>query len=348
MKDLQTRNLWRISGLVLVFVAVQTFCPLWLLAAAGPAKYVVGYATHTARVLPLWLAGEQNFFLKNGIDIEPVFIRGAPTLIAGLAAGSIHLGRTGGPATLGAASAGHDFKIIATFSSRNTYDLVVRPNIKRAEDLRGKTFAVTSIGGTSWMGVLLWLEHLGLDQQRDNIRFQVIGDQAVQVQCVVNGLCDAAAVDGLFTKQARQNGMTMLGAYSDLKAQLVSQAVVVPGSLLQQRPEIAENYVKGEIEALAFALAPRNKPAVVKALMRHLKIDAAAAEDAYVDLNRGVDRKPFASLEGLRNVQRMLKMRNPKIGEVKAEDIIDNRIMRKLDESGFIERAYATYRASLK
>src|SRR4026207_2543258 len=51
-----------------------------------------------------------------------------------------------------------------------TYDLVVRPNIKRAEDLRGKTFAVTSIGGTSWMGVLLWLQTLRPDQQRDTTR----------------------------------------------------------------------------------------------------------------------------------------------------------------------------------
>lgn len=288
----------RFCVIVFCFVALQLSWHMPAYGAAAPAKYVVGYATHTARVLPLWLAGEEKLFLKNGIDIDPVFIRGAPTLVAGLAAGSIHLGRTGGSATLGAASAGHDFKIVATFSSRNTYDLVVRPNIKRAEDLRGKTFAVTSIGGTSWMGVLLWLEHLGLDQQRDNIRFQVIGDQAVQVQCVVNGLCDAAAVDGVFSKQLNQKGMTILGDYTEIKAALVSQAVVVPGSLLQQRPEIAENYIKGEIEALAFALAPKNKPVIIKSLMRHLKVDLLAAEDAYVDLIRGVDRKPFASLEG--------------------------------------------------
>ena len=348
MNNVQLGNFGRTFLVPFVLLAVQSFCSLYALAAAAPAKYVVGYATHTARVLPLWLAGEEKLFLKNGIDIDPVFIRGAPTLVAGLAAGSIHLGRTGGPATLGAASAGHDFKIVATFSSRNTYDLVVRPNIKRAEDLRGKTFAVTSIGGTSWMGVLLWLEYLGLEQQRDNIRFQVIGDQAVQVQCVVNGLCDAAAVDGVFSKQLKQKGMTILGDYTEIKAPLVSQAVVVPGASLQQRAEVAENYIKGEIEALAFALAPKNKPMVIKSLMRHLKIDVLAAEDAYVDLIHGIDRKPFGSLEGLRNVQRMLKMRNPKIGEVKAEDIIDNRIMRKLDESGFIERTFATHGASLK
>src|SRR5215831_14713378 len=243
-------------------IFLSGFWPLQALSASAPAKYVVGYATYTARIVPLWLAQEQGFFTKYGIDVDPVFIRGAPTLVAGMAAGSIHIGRTGGSAILAAVSAGHDFKIVSTFNSRNTYDLVVRPHIKRAEDLRGKTFAVTSIGGTSWMGILLWLEYLGLDQQRDNIRMQVIGDQAVQVQCVENGLCDAAAVDGVFSRQLKQKGMTILGEYTDVKTLLVGQTMAVPATLLQQRPEIAESYLRGEIEALAFFLAPKNKPII--------------------------------------------------------------------------------------
>ena len=338
----------RVVLTAIVLGACQFFHTLPVIAAAAPGKYAVGYATFTARIVPLWLAQEQGFFTRYGIDVEPIFIRGAPTLVAGLAAGSIHIGRTGGSAMLAAVAAGHDFKVLAAFNTRNTYDLVVRPSIKRAEDLRGKTFAVTSIGGTSWMGVLLWLEHLGLDQQRDNIRFQAIGDQAVQVQCVENGLCDAAAVDGVFTKQLKQKGMTVLGEYTDLKSLLIGQSMVVPNAMLQQRPDVAEAYLKAEIEALAFSLAPKNKPVVLKTLGRWLKIDAAGAEDAYLDLVRGVDRKPFASLEGLRNAQRFLRSRNPKVGEVKAEDVIDSRLMRKLDDTGFIDKMYATYGASLK
>jgi ABC-type nitrate/sulfonate/bicarbonate transport system substrate-binding protein len=331
-----------VSPLAACFLALLLPSPS-AFAGVAPAKYAVGYATFTARIVPLWLAQEQGFFIKYGIDVEPVFIRGAPTLVAGLAAGSIHIGRTGGSAMLAAVAAGHDFKVLAAFNTRNTYDLVVRPNIKRAEDLRGKTFAVTSIGGTSWMGVLLWLEHLGLDSQKDNIRFQVIGDQAVQVQCVENGLCDAAAIDGVFTKQLKQKGMTVLGEYTDLKSLLIGQSMVVPGSLLQQRPDVAEAYLKGEIEALVYSLAPRNKPVVLKTLARWLKVDSPGAEDAYLDLVRGVDRKPFASLDGLRNAQKFLRSRNPKVGEVRAEDIIDNRLMKKLDESGFIDKLYASY-----
>ena len=82
--------------------------------------------------------------------------------------------------------------------------------------------------------------------------------------------------------------------------------------------------------------------------MRRLRVDAVAAEEGYSDILRGVDRKPFASLEGMRNLQRLLKPRNPKIGDLRVEDVVDNRIMRKLDESGFIDRAFAAQGASLK
>ena len=43
-----------------------------------------------------------------------------------------------------------------------------------------------------------------------------------------------------------------------------------------------------------------------------------------------------------------IKPRNPKIGEVKLENVVDNRIMRKLDESGFIDHAFATYGVTFK
>jgi NitT/TauT family transport system substrate-binding protein len=325
-------------------------CPLIgshpVYGAAAPFKVTVGYAALNPRVLPLWIAHEQGMFTKYGIDAEPIFVRGAPTLVAALASGDIPLARSGGSAALAAIAAGHDFKLVATFSSRNTYDLVVRPNIKRPEDLRGKKFALTSIGGTTWMGMLLWLEHLGLDQQRDNIQMQVLGDQTIQAQAIENGMVDATVLDGVFSRRLKQKGQTILGEYNEMNQRLVGQAMIVPHAFLSKRPEVVESYLRAEIEALAFAIGPKNKPAVLKTLMRRLKVDAAAAEEGYQDLLRGVDRKPFPSLEGMRNTQRLMKLRTPKIGEVKVEDVIDDRILRKLDESGFIDKAYAAQGAS--
>jgi len=332
-----------IAPIVLIGALLLPLAP-----ALAATKLTIGYATVTARLMPLWIAHEQGILAKYGIDAQPILIRGAPTLVAGLASGDLQIGRTGGSAMLSAVAAGHDFKFLASFSSRNTYDLVVRPNIKRAEDLRGKRFAVTSIGGTTWMGVLLWLEHLGLDEQRDKIQMQVVGDQGIQVQAIENGLCDAGVLDGAFSRKLKQKGMTILAEYTELTKLLAGQSLVVHQSFLRQHPDLTENYLKAEIEGLAFSLAPKNKPTVLKAMMKYLRTDAAGAEDGYLDLLRGVDRKPLPSVEGLRNVQRLLKLRTPKVGDLKVEDVVDSRIARRLDESGFIDKTFAAYGASLK
>jgi NitT/TauT family transport system substrate-binding protein len=316
-------------------------------SASAPSKLVIGYAATTARLMPLWIAQEQGFFSKNGIESEPVLLRGGTILVTALAAGDVQIGRTAGAAVLSAISAGHDLKMLATFSSRNSYDVVVRPNIKRVEDMRGKKLAINTVGGGTWMGAMLWLEHFGLDAQRDQITMQSIGDQGLQARSLESGVVDIAFVDGVYSKWLKQKGMTVLAEFSDLKQPLVSQSTVMPRGFLNQYPEIAENYLKSEIEGLAFALAPKNKPAVIKTLMKRLRTDAAGAEDGYIDLVRGIDRKPLPSFDGMRNLQRLLKPRNPKIGEIKIEDVIDNRIMHKLDESGFIEKTFAAYGAKL-
>ena len=67
-------------------------CSAFSYAASAP-KLIIGYAATSARVVPLWIAGEQGILSKYGVDSEQVFIRGAPTLVAGLASGDIHVGQ---------------------------------------------------------------------------------------------------------------------------------------------------------------------------------------------------------------------------------------------------------------
>ena len=340
----RTTNLLHV---LFIFLALQ-LSPTVAAAAAAPARLVIGYAATTARLMPLWTAQDQGFFVKYGIQSEPVLIRNGTTLVTGVAAGDVQIGRTAGAAVLSAVAAGHDLKMLATFSSRNSYDVVVRPGIKRAEDIRGKRIAINSLGGGTWMGAMLWLEHFGLEPQRDQILLQSIGDQSLQAQALESGVVDVAFVDSFYSKWLKQKGMTILVEYSELKQPLVSQSMVVPRSFLQQHADVAENYLRAEIEGLSFVMAPKNKAAVIKIIMKRLRTDAAGAEDGYTDMIRGLDRKPMPSLDGMKNLQRLLKPRNPKIGDLKVEDIVDNRMTRKLDESGFIERAYAAQGASLK
>ena len=83
--------------------------------------------------------------------------------------------------------------------------------------------------------------------------------------------------------------------------------------------------------------------------MRRLRItDMGLAEDGYQELLTRVvlEKKPHPSLEGLRHVQRLMFLSsNPRVGEIKLEEIIDRSVMRKLDDRGFIDRMYNVYPA---
>ena len=63
----------------------------------------------------------------------------------------------------------------------------------------------------------------------------------------------------------------------------------------------------------------------------------------YEDLLQATDRKPFPSLEGLRNVQRLMKLQNSAVAGLKPENLIDVKLMKELDESGFIDQLYSAY-----
>jgi hypothetical protein len=47
----------------------------------------------------------------------------------------------------------------------------------------------------------------------------------------------------------------------------------------------------------------------------------------------------------MRNAQRLMAPQNPKIAALKIEEMIDSRMIRRLDETGFIDRLYSTNQA---
>jgi hypothetical protein len=55
---------------------------------------------------------------------------------------------------------------------------------------------------------------------------------------------------------------------------------------------------------------------------------------------RELEKKPYPSVDGLRNIQRLLAGGNPKIAAINVQDVVDSRFMRKLDSNGFIDRLY--------
>jgi ABC-type nitrate/sulfonate/bicarbonate transport system substrate-binding protein len=209
--------------------------------------------------------------------------------------------------------------------------------------LRGKIFGVQSIGGTVWMGAILALEHFGLDPNRDKISLIAAGDQSVLAQALVAGTIDVTVLDGVMSRTLRDNGYPILAELSKANLPITSVGIVAKGSFIQKNPQTIENLLKALLESEAFIFGPSNKGTALAILKKYLRISDQEAEEGYKDVITGLDRKPHANVAGLRNVQRLMKLRNPSVEKVKPEELIEDRFMKKLDQSGFIDELYARY-----
>ena len=86
-------------------------------SAGAPNRVVIAYPSPTPRVTPLWLAQDLDFFGKYNLAAQVVLVRNNQMLAAGLAAGDIDVGYTGGTTALGAAAAGIELRLIAALSA---------------------------------------------------------------------------------------------------------------------------------------------------------------------------------------------------------------------------------------
>jgi hypothetical protein len=103
--------------------------------------------------------------------------------------------------------------------------------------------------------------------------------------------------------------------------------------------------VASVLQIILASLSPSSKSRVSEIIKKHFRItDPLVAEEGCRDFLHAVQLKPYASVDGLRNARRLMKLLNPKVGELKVEDFIDGRLVRKLDQSGFIDRLYKSYR----
>ena len=311
-----------------------------LQAAAAPSKIVVSYAALSEREGALFVARDQGLFRRQGLDVDLVYVASAPVALASIAHGDsqINTGSTSG-AILGAMAGGLDLVFIAGLVNKLTGTIVTAPDIKTAADLKGKTIGVTSIGGDNWVFTMLALEHWKLDPKRDSINIRVIGNDAVRVQAITSGTIDATQLSTYsYGTTLKRQGYRILTELADLGIPYQGTTVFARRSFVNQYPEIVEKVLTAIVEAIAFIQEPANKAAVMRSLAKGLRLSKPEdTAEGYEVIKSLYERKIYPTPEGVRNTIRLLGTSNEKIRGLRAEDLIDDRIVRKLEQKGLLK-----------
>ena len=305
-------------------------------AAAAPQKIVFVFSGFNERTSFIFVAKEMRFFEEQGLDAQIVQVRNAPVAVSAMASNEAHFYTTSATGSaLGSMAGGLDLVFVAGIINKLDGDFVVSPKIAKPADLKGKTLGVQSIGGGIWTFSMLALEHWGLFPERDKIQFRILGDQSVITQSLISGTVDASYLGYAFSQTVQRHGFRVLADLAKVDIPYQGIGIAARKSFLEQSPDAAEKTLKAVARAIAYYQDPANKQNIVSILAKWLRLQRS--EDAlagYEAVRALYSRRIFPTVEGVRNTLRILERVDPKFGRMKAENLIDDRIVRKLERDG--------------
>src|SRR5215213_638916 len=235
-------------------------------AAAPLTRILLTTGSVSEREAAVYVAQEQGYFRKHGLDVQFVQTRNGPVGMAALSSGEsqFHWGSVSG-ANLGAIAEGADLVFVAGFINRLTGMFMANSKIKSPAELRGKSVGVNSLSGGGWIFSMLTLDHWGLSPERDKIQFRSLGDQTVMVQGLMAGIVDAALVGYAHGKNLQNKGYTVLADVEKLTIPYQGSGLMSRRNFMRTQPAVAESVFRGLLDAVNLIRNPANKAEVLRA-----------------------------------------------------------------------------------
>ncbi len=298
----------------------------------------VCYSATTATQAVTWYAYENRLFQKYGLDVKLIYITSGTKAVTALLAGSADICQIAGSAVVNAVAAGQDAVMIAGLFNTYPASLMVTPDIKSAQDLKGKALAISQPGSSTDVGTRLALRQFGLVPDQD-VALLAVGEEAARMAAMDAGQVAGSILTSPDTLRGRQKGYVELLNLAATNLPYQHTGIATTRKFLQAHPGVAQDFLKATLEAIA---AMKKDPAGTKAVMaKYLLLDpvkdAEALDDSYQSVILGaLAFPPYPSLEGIQTLIDYQSAANPAVGKITPDQVADVTILKGLEQSGFI------------
>ena len=315
-------RIFRLAIMALIFLA--TTRSLYS-AEIAKEKVTFAYAAISPSMSAVWMAKETGAFERNGLSADLVYISSGATTIQALVGGSVQAALGASNAVVAATLKGAPIIAVGGNSSRPGMQLWVQPEIQRAEQLQGKTLAITRFGSTSDFVTRLILQKLNLAGKTELRQFGGVVEADLGFR--------ARQAEGRVSSQAPGPKAKMLVDAADLGIPFSMNLLAVSNDYLAKSPKSAEAIVRAYIEGIA-ALKTR-KPQALKMFEKYMGQRGGSAEMHHDFVMRYLDSVPRIDPAGVDTVLEMVGSK----GAPKTK-LFDNSIVDRLAQEGFIDKLY--------
>jgi len=284
-----------------------------------------------------WIAKEAKIYEKNGLDVELILLRGSGQTSAAILGGSLFAAPVVLPTVMLADLSGADLVNVAHTVAGVQSKLLVKPDIKRPEDLRGKRIASSSLGSLGDFLFKYIIRKHGLDPNRE-ITWLSIGTPPERLQALLSGSVDAAEASYPIDVQGERKGFRVL---FDARKEVVypSMSIVTRRKSIQEDRDTVMRLVRSHVEGIAHFKT--NKEFSLKVLSKYLKInDRETLEGSYETYKEDFISVPYPIMKGLEATYDYVAATRPEIRGRKPEEFMDPSFIAELEKSGFIKKLY--------
>ncbi len=328
----------RVARSLLVLVIFILGLSLNSLAQDRPLKKLNwGVTTLSASMWIPWLAKEAKIYEKNGLSVEPILLRGSGQTSQALLGGSLFAAPVALPQVMLANLTGADMVNVAHTIASPSNKLLVRPEIRKPEDLRGKRLATSSLGSLGDFLFKYIIRKYGVDPNRE-ITWLSIGTNTERLQALLTGAIDGADVTYPADVQAERKGYRLL---IDARKEVVypTTSIVTRRKTIQEDRDTVMRFVRSHVEGIAFF--KQNKEFSLKVLTKYVKTtDPEFLEGSYAFYKQDFISVPYPIMKGLEATYDYVALTRPEIRNHKPEEFMDPSFIAELDKSGFIRKLY--------
>ncbi|MFQ0815728.1 hypothetical protein AVM02_09460 [Brucella anthropi] len=298
-------------------------------------KVTVAYDGFTMASAPLQYTLAKGLFKKYGLDVDLVFIEGGSVLTQALVGGSVDIAQNGYTPSIAAAVAGADIAIVGSIVNKLPFQLVVNNSIQNADQLRGKSIAVSKLGSSTDTALKFALNSLGL--QPTDVNILQLGGEGTRAAAYESNQVQGLVSQYPRTQEIVEAGSKILVDVTEIVKDYPNTAYVAQRTYLSEHPDTVKRFFMAMREGLHdFRANPQDALAVTASFLKLEK--GKSVEDAFRFYSEKVypqDLRP--SMPGIAAVLAELAKTMPDAALVKPESIIDTTTLDALDREGFFK-----------
>jgi NitT/TauT family transport system substrate-binding protein len=326
-------------GLFLFLIALAYLSVSPCRAAEPLRKIRMAFTSLSGSMAPPWVAREAGIFGKHGLEVEVIATPSGVEGMNALIAGEVQFLQIAGGTTVSAAVGGADVMIVATTIGTFVQNLVARPEIEKAEQLKGKALGISRFGTSIDTGARIALRHFGLAPEKD-VAIVQIGSVESIVPAMQGNRVQAGILSYPAISRAKKLGHHVLLDISSLGIPYASTGITTRGKLIHDDPDLVRRYLAAQLEAIARMKREKNLATAVMGKYLRTSDPELLAEAYEIYVQKYLLKVPLPTVDAVRSVLEELAGRNPKAKELDPKRFFDDSFVRQFASSGFIERLY--------